>query len=700
MLRELKTFFAEKGSKLLSESEQKVRAAMKEAAATYETGTVKYKNKDIAFVRCIDPMKQLTAVLRAHAENGNLRQRSAVSGTELRLLCVGDKGGRYTKLMLCILDVVDPLSPNNGVFLGMYEAGEKYELVSKVFSTIFSQLATMQSAPINISPSKPPPPAVVSTSAQRNHSRESSPLPGDPHKTVMRADFHYRSPDCRRCKRLTRDGVRMTAPFTDTPYQSIVLLYGGDIPWLSLLLGISKLGRHFCTSCLIAESVDTEATLPMGEAHALIPLDPHRDVHHSDSFTQYPPRTCDTATADYSRFVAAGADVSKVKLYNNQLHQPIIQTDFNPTPSPLHLTIGHCQHAFDLFYAAARSLDAPILKSGVVGASNAVLESLYHSERELWVQLDTLRESIDHHTSTLDQTNQQINELTGTTHKWEKSELKRLKSTLKPTQQSLDRDRDSAVKLEKKLESIEQRILSSLGPFCTSIEVLMNSLYIKRQSFHGGSFKGNDCHRIFENRGLFASLLRPTNFPLPNGPTQSFGSHTTAQLFTTLFDKLHQCDELYSVARPLCCHELRALELRCASFGNWFPHRFPAAPIKPKFHLLTKHVPLFAARWQTVGLASEQAIESSNRIVNRLDRMYATLTDSQQRLSAMIQQLVLESNPAVRLITRRARLCTSCSLPIVSRFPIRCQCKPRANHCSACHLPLSKRLRMRCMCKM
>src|SRR4051794_26562443 len=64
--------------------------------------------------------------------------------------------------------------------------------------------------------------------------------------------------------------------------------------------------------------------------------------------------------------------------------------------------------------------------------------------------------------------------------------------------------RKSAVKLEKELEPIEQRILSSLGPVCTSIEVLMKSLNITRQSFHGGSFNGNDCHRILLNRRLFA----------------------------------------------------------------------------------------------------------------------------------------------------------------------------------------------------
>ena len=677
MLRELKTFFAAKGSALLSVSEQNVRAAMKAAATLYETGTINDNNKEIAFVRCTDPMKQLTAVLHAHAANERLKQRSGVSGTELRLLCLGDKGGQYTKLMLCILDVEDPLSPNNGVFLGMYEAGEKYELVSKIFGTIFSQLATMQSAPINITPSKASPAAAATKAATTNTPQSSSPLRGDRSNTRMRADFRYRSPDCRRCKRLTRDSVPSAAPLTDTPYQSIAVLYGGDIPWLSLLLGISDLGRHFCTSCLIAESGSAVSTLPIGEAHALIPLARHRSVHRTQSFTQHPPRTAATAAADYKRFVDAGARTDSAKLFNNQIHPPIIVTEIDgcSAPSPLHLTLGLCQQSFDLFYAAARTLDEHVLNARLGGSANVKLESLFQSERDLWARLDTLRESIDGHESTLKHTEQQIAELTGTSVKWERSELKRLKTTLGPTQKSIDHDRASAVKLEKELESLEPRILASLGPFCTGIEVLMKSLHIKRQSFHRGALNGNDCHRILVNRRLFASLLRPTKFTqLSNGTSESFGSHSTAQLFATLFEKLYHCDQLYSAARPLCAHEMRALELRCASFGNWFPHRFPAAPIKPKFHLLTKHVPLFAARWQTVGLGSEQAIESNNRIINRLDRTYTTLTDSQQRLRAMIQQLVLENNPAVQLIVPRARLCSTCHLPIARRFSIRCQC--------------------------
>jgi len=120
---------------------------------------------------------------------------------------------------------------------------------------------------------------------------------------------------------------------------------------------------------------------------------------------------------------------------------------------------------------------------------------------------------------------------------------------------------------------------------------------------------------------------------------------------------------------------LRALELRCASIGNWFPRRFPSEKLKRKFHLLTKEIPLFAAKWQTVGLASEQAVESSNRIFNRLDRTYATMGDLPSRLSATINQFTLESNPSVKMIEREPRLCSKCSQPIAKRFKQRCQCE-------------------------
>ena len=229
---------------------------------------------------------------------------------------------------------------------------------------------------------------------------------------------------------------------------------------------------------------------------------------------------------------------------------------------------------------------------------------------------------------------------------------------------------------------------------------MLKALGIARQEFHGGAYLGNACHQLLGTASAFGALLRPT-FILHRDPLSISTVHTAlrtvlpvrkcsrlvweyscdggayplAVRFTTLFHKLQQCDALYSVARPLCRHEMRALELRCASFGNWFPHTFPDTSLPPKFHLLTREIPLFAERWETVGLGSEQAVESSNRVVNRLDRTYGTLSEAQTRLGAIVQQLVLEHNPAVSVLVPQTRLCVRCRLPIAKRFPCRCVCQ-------------------------
>jgi hypothetical protein len=209
----------------------------------------------------------------------------------------------------------------------------------------------------------------------------------------------------------------------------------------------------------------------------------------------------------------------------------------------------------------------------------------------------------------------------------------------------------------------------------------MVSLGIERQQFHGGAFLGNACHTLLSNAASFGALLRPVTFTLPRraatDPATTFvcGDHDVAQRFVVLFSKLFQCHALYGVARPLCRHEVRALDLRCASFGNWYPHRCSDLTLPPKFHLLTQEIARFAARWQTVGLASEQAVESSNRVVNRLDRSYTTIREKDKRLSALIKQLLLEHNPAVLVIFPRERLCPTCALPLAKRFDCRCVCE-------------------------
>jgi hypothetical protein len=216
-----------------------------------------------------------------------------------------------------------------------------------------------------------------------------------------------------------------------------------------------------------------------------------------------------------------------------------------------------------------------------------------------------------------------------------------------------------------------------VGPFQREINALLKGLKIERQPQFGGSFNGNACHKILKNGRAFGAILGLTEFRRQNAPLVEIGSNELAEQYGVLFSKLRQCHVLYSAARWLCPHEQLALWLRCASVGNWYPHSFQAQSLPPKFHLLTRHMPEFAEKWRSIGLASEQAVESSNRIFNRLQTTHITNSDDVLQMKAMMQQLRLESNPAVRVVTPIARICPKCELPIAKRFAITCSCSKR-----------------------
>jgi len=671
-------------------------------AALYETGTLKDDaGGDVAYVRCTNVKQQLLTALNAHRDNGQLHQFGRLSGNELRATVLGDKGGAYTKLLLTVWDVVDSQSPKNSVLLGMYRGDESYSVIHSAFGPVFDQLAALTTdTTLNLLPSATTASAPVSreqsTRAAIVQARARHTLPGDPKPEALRFDCDYLSPDCAPCRRLLRAGVSQT-PQTSYPYTSVQLTYGGDMQWLSKLIGISGPGgRHFCTGCVVSETA-----LEKGRAHALVPLERHRDAHTAQSFVHSTARSLALAKADLLRFSGGaggrGGKSGNAKLCNNQILEPLIRSEFSGciAPSPLHVTLGLTQRCFQYYWELASALDRVVLP---LRASSTLCsdEQLYGDERRAAEQLAADRDACAAANQQLEMVSAQSEFSGETIERWAAVETKALEKQFKA---ALKKVTDG----EKKLKEIGDRITRGAGPFCRAIETrklsvrprlslrfchslellrtVMAWLGIERQQFHGGAFLGNACHTLLKNGAAFGRLLRLVTFRVASAPGQSqfkcIGIPGDAQRFTTLFRKLYQCHVLYSVARPLCRHEQRALELRCASFGNWFPRRCNDVSLPPKFHLLTQEIPRFAVRWQTVGLASEQAVESSNRVVNRLDRTYTTIQEKETRLAALVKQLALEHNPAVQVILPRVRLCSQCSLPIAARFALRCGCKKR-----------------------
>ena len=156
-LRQLRSFFIAKGSRLLSHNEQRLRARKSEMVAGFESGTAIIKGQRFPYVRCTDVMAELKAHVDAFAAAGMLQQRADISGKELRVTLMGDKGGDFTKLLLSIWDVTDSLSPLNCVFLGLYKGAEDYDAIAEVFGPILRQLGSLP--PIRWMPSAPVLPA-------------------------------------------------------------------------------------------------------------------------------------------------------------------------------------------------------------------------------------------------------------------------------------------------------------------------------------------------------------------------------------------------------------------------------------------------------------------------------------------------------------------------------------------------------------
>jgi hypothetical protein len=255
-------------------------------------------------------------------------------------------------------------------------------------------------------------------------------LRGDAIAQPLRIDCDYLSPDCVRCQRLRRAGVPQT-PRTCMPYDTVQLTYGGDMPFLSKLLGISgPAGRHFCTGCVVSE-----AALVAGRAHALIPLRRHRDCHNAQSFDAHPLRSLALANADYQAFGSASGGSGKLdsaKLYRNQINAPLIRSEFSGciTPSPLHITLGLTQRCFQYYYDVARGLDRVVLS---VRASSTLCSDdvLYGEERRAAEQLAVDRDACEASNQQLELLSKQTAFCGEAIERWTAAELKRLEAQFK-----------------------------------------------------------------------------------------------------------------------------------------------------------------------------------------------------------------------------------------------------------------------------
>ena len=436
----------------------------------------------------------------------------------------------------------------------------------------------------------------------------------------------------------------MTPSIRTTPYRSIRIAWGGDIPFLHKLLGTDGHSAIFpCHVCLIKNDKLPTVGIPAENPPIL--------------------RSLATAAEHLKQSMIGPLDTRKERAFS-QVNTSIPSTEykFNTTLSPLHVTLGLVKDLVKELRKYATALDVLAIKNRHwfndsslqrIPAIRALIE-LYRTEHSLQRDIEQLKSRIASSKRKLVHLTPQdmYPEIT-----YNVESVRVWKAELKSKSEQLATTIDS--------------ISKSKGPFISLLNHRIDQFGITTRAYFGGeTFIGRDCVRIMTHGTTISNSIRSTQLIDCDGQTVQRGNDELAQKYSTLFAKLLQCFQLYSAARTLCSHELQLLEIRSAELASLWPRQFT-----PKFHLLTYHMPQFARDWLSIGLSTEQCVESSHSMFNELKRRFAGVTDPLKKMAVMTKGFLLQSDASIPEYSPAQRICPLCHHPIARSELSHCKCK-------------------------
>ncbi len=190
-------------------------------------------------------------------------------------------------------------------------------------------------------------------------------------------------------------------------------------------------------------------------------------------------------------------------------------------------------------------------------------------------------------------------------------------------------DKKNEVQLNaKKHAEIQDKIESMKGPIEKELDSILEHLGIERQAYHSQSLVGNHCHKILHNIDKLCVIFDSHELLAPN-----------KDKFVLLLKKYKDIYDLMTASRFLSTDEGQTLVSNCINFGQFFPLNFPTESLPIKFHLLTVEVPRFVKRWHTIGLMSEQGLESIHNVCNNVHRRFCCVRDKAKQLGLVYTHL-------------------------------------------------------------
>ena len=144
----------------------------------------------------------------------------------------------------------------------------------------------------------------------------------------------------------------------------------------------------------------------------------------------------------------------------------------------------------------------------------------------------------------------------------------------------------------------------------------------------------------------------------------------------------------YSKVRPhmrslakLTNKSQKEITATCNWIGSNYTLMFPERIISPKLHMLIVHVPQFAQKYNNLGLYSESAFESIHGEVNKLEQVFANVTNREKSLRCILTRAELKRQKGFGRHSPAKRICSKCYNEIAQKSEQKCKCvrKPRKN---------------------
>jgi cell division inhibitor SulA len=391
------------------------------------------------------------------------------------------------------------------------------------------------------------------------------------------------------------------------------IFIGGDMKYVSILMGISQIGLHFCPLCLVSND-DLQSS-----SHALPSRlyqlrtqtqheHDHRQLHiHAHTHTQV---------------------LSKAKEHHNCIDLPVVSYDnIEIVPFPLHVFLGLMDLITKYIEHHCNKYDEIIIKTA--DSNPRVIRSFSYA---LFKLLQTKQQKLIEATRLIDY-----------------------------NIRSVTRNR-----LEKEISDLQASINESSKPYMKAYKDYMHTIRVHHNGNCGHTYTGDEVSRLLSDRfrpGLI-DVLRPNRIRTceTDGPCYNIAKNWI-ELLSKLFTTCMKSDKIEM-------NELDELKNNIDNYNVFrTAHHFDSSipfirSLTPKEHVLICHFIPFATKYQTIGMLSEQAGEAQHSQFNHLCRQYASIRNETDNITHVMNQHALSHTTQFAKKKRKARVCPNCKLSI------------------------------------